>query len=262
MEFKNIIYAKEEGIATITLNRPRSLNDATTQLQEELAGAIEAAGMDAEVRVVVITGSGRAFCSGGNPRQLDRLQGTPQETIFNLRHRLHRIARAAASLEKPYIGAVNGPAVGVGMDLASMCDIRIASERSRFGMLYVRMGVSPRGGGCYYLPRIVGVARACELIWTGRVMDSAEALNMGYVSRVVPHGELMAATMELARQLARGPSVAMGQAKRQIYSGLLTDVNTALEAQVQAALIETTTEDGWEGFRSWVEKREPVFKGR
>ncbi|MFQ5827282.1 MAG: enoyl-CoA hydratase/isomerase family protein [Dehalococcoidia bacterium] len=262
MEFKNIIYAKEEGVATITLNRPRSLNDAIPRLQDELGSAIEAAGIDPEVKVVVITGSGRAFCSGGNPRIIARAGGSPQDTIYNLRHRLHRIARAAAGLDKPYLGAINGPAVGVGMDLASMCDMRIASERARFGMLYVRMGVSPRGGGCYYLPRIVGVARACELIWTGRMMDAEEALSMGYVSRVVPPEELMATTMDLARQLARGPSVAIELTKRQIYSGLLADLNTALEAQVHAALIEITTEDGREGFQSWVEKREPVFKGR
>jgi 2-(1,2-epoxy-1,2-dihydrophenyl)acetyl-CoA isomerase len=262
MEFKDIIYAKEEGIATITLNRPRSLNDATPRLQDELGSALEAAGIDSEIKVVVITGSGRAFCSGGNPRLLARTGASAQDTIYNLRHRLHRIARAAARLDKPYLGAINGPAVGVGMDLASMCDIRIASERARLGMLYVRMGVSPRGGGCYYLPRIVGVARACELIWTGRIMDAEEALSMGYVSRVVPPEELMTTTMELAQQLARGPSVAIELAKRQIYSGLLADLNTALEAQVHAALIEIATEDSQEGFRSWVEKMEPVFKGR
>ena len=172
------------------------------------------------------------------------------------------MARAVTNLTKPYIGSVNGAAVGGGMDMVSMCDIRIASDRAKFGMVFVRMGVIPASGGCYFLPRIVGVANACDLIWSGRIMDAQEALRMGYVSRVVPHDELPAATKEITSQLAKGPSVAIQLVKRLIYRGLELDIDKSLEDHNTAMLIVERTEDAKEGPRAWVEKREPIFKGR
>jgi len=280
MEFQDIIYTKEEGIATITLNRPQALNALTPTLQQEWIAAIEDASHDDEVRVLVVTGAGRAFCAGMDLRhQSERGAGhftpilsgqsgaesislSPFQIMQHMRENIHGLAHKLADLDKPFIGAINGAAVGGGMDFASMCDIRIASEKAKFSMAYVRMGMIPAGGGCYYLPRIVGIAKACELIWTGRMIDAEEALRIGYVSKVVPHDELEAATKELATQLAKGPSVAIRLAKRLIYRCLDLDLVRALEDHQTALLIAQSTEDAKEGPLAFIEKREPIFKGR
>lgn len=143
-----------------------------------------------------------------------------------------------------------------------MCDIRIAADTARFGMTYVRMGLIPGDGGCYYLPRIVGIARALDLIWSARLFDAEEALRIGYVSEVVPTEELMGYTREYALRLARGPAVAIQLAKRLVYRSLELDVDQALEMAQGAMTIARSTEDAREGPRAWVEKREPQFKGR
>jgi 2-(1,2-epoxy-1,2-dihydrophenyl)acetyl-CoA isomerase len=179
-----------------------------------------------------------------------------------LRDTVHHVPRQAALLDKPYLAAVNGAAVGAGMDMCSMCDLRIASEEARFAMTYVKVGLVPGDGGCYYLPRIVGLAKALELIWTGDFIDAQEALRIGYVSKVVPAGELLATAHELAGRIARGPAVAVQLAKRLVYRGLTADVQEALEAAGQAMAIVQSTEDAREGPRAFAEKREPQFKGR
>jgi 2-(1,2-epoxy-1,2-dihydrophenyl)acetyl-CoA isomerase len=267
MDFKDIIYTKEEGVATITLNRPEMMNALTPNMGEEWVAAIEDAQQDDAVKVLVVTGAGRAFCSGANPRLLDAAR--EQFDALPLAERakqkpwsIHRIVEAVRRLEKPYIGSINGPAIGGGMDLASLCDIRIASERAKFSMAYVRMGTIPGGGGCYFLPRIVGIAKACELIWTGKTIDAHEALRIGYVNQVVPPEELASATRELALQLAKGPTVAIQLAKHLIYRCLELNLDQALDAHHMATLIAESTEDAREGPRAWVEKREPIFRGK
>ena len=175
---------------------------------------------------------------------------------------MQRIPRLVAQLDKPYIAAVNGAAVGAGMDMASMCDIRFAADTARFGMTYARMGLVPGDGGCYYLPRIVGLARALDLIWSGRLFDAEEALRIGYVSAVVPAAELMPYSREYALQLARGPAVAVQLAKRLVYRSLDATVDQALEMAQGAMTIAQNTEDAREGPQAFVEKREPEFKGR
>lgn len=267
MQFEQIIYEKSEGIATITLNRPQRMNAFTPQMLDEWLAALQDAHLDPDVRVIILTGAGRGFCSGadvaGGPTEglMDRSRSLVENRNF-LRDSVQRIPRLVAQLDKPYIAAVNGPAVGAGMDMASMCDIRFAADTARFGMTYVRMGIIPGDGGCYYLPRIVGVARALDLIWTGRLFDAQEALAMGYVSAVVPAAELMDYTREYALRLARGPAVAIQQAKRLVYRSLEVDVDAALEMAQQAMFICQNTEDAREGPRAFVEKREPRFKGR
>ena len=148
------------------------------------------------------------------------------------------------------------------MDMASMCDMRFAGDTARLGMTYVRMGLIPGDGGCYFLPRIVGMARALDLIWTGRLFDAQEALSMGYVSAVVPADELMAYTREYAARLVRGPAVAIQQAKRLAYRSQELSLDAALDLAQQAMFIAQSTEDSREGPRAFVEKREPQFKGR
>lgn len=275
MDFEDILYTKDaSGIATITLNRPQALNGTTPRMSREWAQAVLLAKADPEVKVLVVTGAGRTFCAGIDLKGLTGRSKDPaawgdlpanapiEDKRAALRKITHMLPRALIEFDKPYIGAINGPAVGGGMDQASMCDIRIASENARFAMSYVRVGTTPALGGAYLLPRIVGLSNACELIWTGRTFDAQEALKIGYVSKVVPHEELMPATMDLALQLARGPSFAINLSKRLLYHCLNLDFARALDAHEWAMALAQNTEDAREGPRAWAEKRAPQFKGR
>ncbi|MBI2908925.1 MAG: enoyl-CoA hydratase/isomerase family protein [Chloroflexi bacterium] len=263
MDFHDIAYSKAEGVAMITLNRPGALNALTSLMAEECVAAIEDAKKDDEIKALILTGAGRGFCAGREVREVSRAGGF---SVVSQRHYLadglHRMPRALADLEKPLVAAVNGVAVGGGMDLASMCDIRIASDSARFGMTYVKMGLLPGDGGCYFLPRIVGIAKACELIWTGRLFDAQEALSIGYVSLVVGSEQLVAVATEFARRLAKGPSVAIQASKSLIYRCAELGLDEALEATERAMLVVRSTEDAREGPRAWSEKREPQFKGK
>ena len=270
MDFEQIVYETADGVATITLNRPERMNAFTNTMIAEWARALEQARLDDEVRAVIVTGAGRGFCAGADLRgesgvpETARTEGTVSAASRRnwLRDGVHNVPRQVALLDKPYIAAVNGAAVGAGMDMASMADMRIASEEARFGMTYVKVGLVPGDGGCYYLPRLVGVAKALELIWTGEIIDAQEALRIGYVSQVVPAAELLPAARALAGRIAKGPAVAVQQAKRLVYRGLSSDVHEAFEAAGQAMAIVQSTEDAREGPRAFAEKREPQFKGR
>ena len=270
MEFEQILYEKADGVATITLNRPDRMNAFTDTMIREWAQALEDARLDRDVRAVIVTGAGRGFCAGADLRggsgvpEVARSEGpVPAASRRNwLRDGVHHVPRQVALLDKPYIAAVNGPAVGAGMDMASMADLRIAAAEARFAMTYVKVGLVPGDGGCYYLPRIVGLAKALELIWTGDFIDAQEALRLGYVSKVVPAGELLPAARALAERIAQGPAVAIQLAKRLVYRGLTQDVHEALEAAGQAMAIVQSTEDAREGPRAFAEKREPKFQGR
>ena len=275
MPYEHIIYAKDERVATITLNRPERMNAFSEQMIREWAEALTDARLDREVRAVIVTGAGRGFCAGADlkggmigeaspPGERPRSDAPPgaAERRNWLRDGVHAVPRAVQLLDKPYIAAVNGAAVGAGMDMASMADIRIASEHAKFAMSYVKVGLVPGDGGCYFLPRILGVAKALELIWTGDFIDAQEALRLGYVSRVVPGEELMATATALARRLAEGPAVAMQLAKRLVYRGLDASWHEAFEEAGQAMAIAQSTEDAREGPRAFVESRPPRFQGR
>ena len=258
MGYQQIIWSVEDHIATITLNHPETLNAFTEIMLDEWVDAIERAKSDPKVRVLVVTGAGRGFCSGMDVRgAADRGKIPPLYVRRNyLRLGIHKVPRALESFDKPYIASINGPAAGAGMDMASMADIRIMSDGARVGMNYIRMGLLPGDAGCYFLPRIVGIAKALELIWSGRIIDAEEALRIGYVSKVVPHDELPMATKELCAQFIQAP-VATQFAKRLVWRGMDMYRNINLEMAEMAMLINSTTPDTKEGPRAWVEKREP-----
>ncbi len=267
MTYEQITYEKADGIATITLNRPERMNAFTPQMLDEWYAALLDSHTDGDVRVVVLTGAGRGFCagadiSGGEGVSLLHRSASQVDNRNFLRDSVQRIPRLVSITEKPYIAAVNGAAVGAGLDMASMCDMRFAADTARFGMTYVRMGLIPGDGGCYFLPRIVGMARALDLIWTGRIFDAQEALSIGYVSAVVPADELVPYTREYATRLVKGPAVAIQQAKRLAYRSQELSLDAALDLAQQAMFIAQSTEDSREGPRAFVEKREPEFKGR
>lgn len=266
--YDQIIYEKSDGIATITLNRPERMNAFTPVMLDEWLAALTDAHTDDDVRVVILTGTGRGFCTGADVSRggegislVDRSRSHVDNRNF-LRDSVQRIPRLVSIMEKPYIAAVNGAAVGAGMDMASMCDIRFAADSARFGMTYVRMGLIPGDGGCYFLPRIIGMARALDLIWSGRLFDAQEALAMGYVSAVVPADDLMNYTRDYATRLVKGPAVAIQQAKRLAYRSQELSLDAALDLAQQAMFIAQSTEDSREGPQAFVEKREPEFKGR
>jgi 2-(1,2-epoxy-1,2-dihydrophenyl)acetyl-CoA isomerase len=273
MQFEDILYEKSEGVATITLNRPERLNAFTNQTLREWTEALEDSRLDSDVSAVVLTAAGRGFCAGVDLRADIRDLGLKTKGRSGggrsaadgrnlLRDGVHHVPRAVALLDKPYIAAVNGAAVGAGMDMASMCDIRIASEEARFAMTYVKVGLLPGDGGCYYLPRIVGLAKALELIWTGDFIDAKEALRIGYVSKVVPADQLVPAAREMAQRIAEGPAVAIQLAKRLVYRGMDANIWEALEQASTAMGIVQATEDALEGPLAFIQKRKPQFQGR
>ena len=268
---EQILYEKDGGVAVITLNRPERMNAFTDVMIGEWAEALEDARRDRDVRAVIVTGAGRGFCAGADLRggsgigESDRPMGPASAADRRnwLRDGVHMVPRAVQLLDKPYIAAVNGAAVGAGMDMATMADIRIASEHAKFAMSYVKVGLVPGDGGCYTLPRIVGLSKALELIWTGDFIDAEESLRIGYVSNVVPADGLMSSAMELARRLAEGPAVAMQLAKRLVYRGMEgASWQEAFEMAGHAMAIAQATDDAREGPRAFVEGRPPKFTGR
>jgi 2-(1,2-epoxy-1,2-dihydrophenyl)acetyl-CoA isomerase len=270
MSYEQITYDKSDAIATITLNRPERMNAFTDVMIREWADALEDARVDRDVRAVIVTGAGRGFCAGADLRAgsgvAETAMGDKPPTAADrrnwLRDGVHYVPRAVQLLDKPYIAAVNGAAVGAGMDMASMADIRIAADSAKFAMSYAKVGLVPGDGGCYFLPRIVGIAKALELIWTADFFDAQEALRIGYVSKVVPADDLANATREFALRLVQGPAVAMQLAKRLVYRGLDATWHEAFEMAGQAMAIAQATDDAREGPRAFVENRPPKFTGR
>lgn len=265
MKFEAIIYEKKDGIATITLNRPDRLNAIGGTMSQDLVQALEEANSDEEVRVLIITGAGKGFCSGADLTTLGSTAAAVGRGLVAKSPAAGGISSYTIQIqnfEKPTIAAVNGSAVGAGLSIALACDIRIASDRARFSQIFIRRGLVPDTGSTYLLPRVVGMARACEMVFTGDILDAEQAKDYGLVSRVVPHDELMPETRELAARIAAGPPIAMKLAKRALYRGATSDLASAHEFEGYMQGICFGTEDFKEGMAAFAEKREPEFKGR
>jgi 2-(1,2-epoxy-1,2-dihydrophenyl)acetyl-CoA isomerase len=263
MDYQTIILEKADHVATLTLNRPERLNAFTAQLGSELGNALKEVDQDEDVRVVIITGAGRGFCAGEDVKE------RPGEGahVRSAKRVLDREARDSFpafvhDMMKPTIAAVNGPGVGQGLSLALACDIRIGSENARLGAVWTRRGIPPESCGAYNLVHIVGIAKACELVFTGRIIEAPEALAIGLLNRMVPAEELMPATMEMAREIASGPPVAIGVSKRMLYEVPHVDMATHWQMNNYALEYCFGTDDREEGIRSFLEKRPPQFQGR
>jgi enoyl-CoA hydratase/carnithine racemase len=251
-----------DGIASIVLNRPHRKNAFTLAMISEWASMLESIRTDDTVRVVVLRGNGGAFCSGIDLAELEgsEIGALAWKTI--LTEKIHRIAFALEDLDKPVIASVAGPAIGAGMDMALMCDMRVAGRSAKFSEGYVRVGLVPGDGGCYWLPRLVGPAKALELLLTGDVIGADEAHRLGIVNTVVEDDALEPETMAFAKRLAAGPPIAIRMIKRAVYQSMRTDMRTALDLISSHMGVITQTEDSREAFRAFREKREPHFIGK
>ncbi|MFQ5814715.1 MAG: enoyl-CoA hydratase/isomerase family protein [Anaerolineae bacterium] len=264
MAFETMIYERENGIATITLNRPERLNAINATWLEEFEQVLEKASSDDEVRAVIITGAGRAFCSGADLKEWAGFEALGSRlTRKSPAHGGMRVfVLQLQNVDKPTIAAVNGPAFGGGFALALACDIRIASDRASFSQIFVERGLVPDSGSTYFLPRAAGLARACEMVFTAEILDAEQAKESGLVNRVVPHDELMPIVKEFAAKIAAKSPIAVRLAKQALYKGATTDLVTAIEYEGHMQHICFRTEDFAEGMAAFLEKREPHFKGK
>ncbi len=259
--YQTLTFEKEFGVAVLTLNRPEKLNAICPELVTDLLDVIDKIGKDEEIRAVLLTGAGRAFCAGGDLEALLSRTDNPIELMESSRQGA-KIISEMRNMPKPWVAAVNGPAIGAGCNLALSCDIIIAGENASFSQAFVNLGLHPDTGGVYLLTRLVSTARTCELIFTGKTIDANEAERIGLINWVVPAEQLESFAKEMAIRLAKGPSKAIGLAKASIYQGVTMGMDTVLEAEVRAASLSIFTEDAKEGIQAVLEKRKPEFKGK
>jgi len=259
MNYESIILRTEERIATIILNRPRQLNAIDDSMAEDLKRAIDEIRENDGIRVLVLTGSGRAFCAGGDLQSHSSIRASSIGIRLRKVRDTVELCLKLRSLEKPVVASVNGLAFGAGCDLACACDMRIASQNATFAEAFVKVGLVPDMGGTYFLPRLVGVAKTCELIFTGDAIDAEEAERIGLVNKVVTCDQLESATKAIALKLAAAPIFAMAAAKRAIYRGLEISLATELENETVIMSLLHGTRDAQEGIRAFIEKRRPEF---
>ena len=263
MAFNEILLEKEGGIAVITLNRPDRFNSFTTSMYREFPRIVDQLRRDDEVKAVILTGAGKGFCAGSDvsDRLGKRLEKGGEESRFENLQQVGAMVLDIADFDKPIIGAINGVAVGSGFSLALLCDIRLASEKARFGAVWLTVGLIPDLGCTYTLPRIIGREKALELMLSREIIGADEALRIGLVSKVYPHDQLMDEAKKLANSIAAGPSVAVELTKRALQRSLENNLKTQLDYETYAQNVCRQTEDHREGIRAFTEKRKPLFKG-
>jgi len=260
--YEHILISEAEGIVTITLNRPDKLNAFIGHMRRDLAEALEHAGSDRSVRVVIVTGAGRAFCAGGDVAFMaDLMDRRDVEEFSRILGAGRRVITAIRQMTKPVIASINGPASGAGCNLAFACDLRIVSNNATFSQSFAKVGLHPDWGGTYFLPRLVTPNKACEMFFLGESIDAAEAARLGIVNYVVAPEELEAATLRLAERLRAAPPIALAAAKHAVYMSEAADLEEMLRYETESQLRCFESQDGREGVRAFLEKREPKFTG-
>jgi enoyl-CoA hydratase/carnithine racemase len=262
-----IVLETDGHIATLTFNRPDTRNalgePGDGDLAAELCGRINA---NREIRCAILTGAGPAFSAGGNLKAMrdagGMFEGPGTAIREGYRSNIHKLVRAFWNLEVPLIAAVNGPAIGLGNDIACMADTRIAADAARFGATFLKIGLVPGDGGAWLLPRVIGMARAAELLYTGDIVDAESACRWGLVSRVVPAETLMDEARALAAKIAAQPPDVLRMTKRLLREGMRADFDTIMELSAAAQALAHHTEDHREALDAFLNKRDPVFMGR
>src|SRR5499433_4007820 len=266
MEFSQILYAKENRVATLTLNRPEKLNAYSETMVHEMLTALAGARDDDEIRAVIITGAGRGFCSGGDISRdfqyPSRYRGHRLESQLEMRENFHQLAKFLQRFDKPTVAAVNGAAVAGGLTLALSCDFRIAAESARLGDTSLKFALIPDEGGAYLFPRFLGLEKALRMSLLSEVYSARQALELGLVTEVVPDAELMPTARQWAERLAAGPPIAIRITKRMMYKQLTMSLDNALEDAALGTMVANYTEDVKEGIAAFHEKRPPRFKGK
>ena len=258
-EFETILLTRTENVATITLNRPKAANGISPTLAKELAEAALICDQDTTIRCVILTGTGKMFCAGGDLKSVGGDPANAAIKIKGMADDLHKATSSFARMEKPVIVAVNGVAAGAGFSMAVAGDMVIAAESAKFVMAYTAAGLSPDGSSTYYLPRLIGVRRAMELMLTNRLLKAPEALEWNLVNQVVPDEDLQAAAMKLAQQLANGPTDAFSTVKKLLLCSFDNSLETQMELEGRAIAARAGAANGQEGVRAFLEKRKPNF---
>lgn len=258
---------KRGPVALLTIDRPDALNALGREGDGEAVCAVcDQVNADRDIRVVILTGSGKAFSAGGDIKAMRERSGAFAADAVAIREgyrrNIHQIVHAIKGLEVPSIAAVNGAAIGLGCDVACMADIRIASDRAIFGVTFLKLGLIPGDGGAWLLPRIIGMSRACELLYTGKTIDAATAAAWGLVSEAVPHAGLMDRALALADEIAKQPPHALRMAKSLLRHGESASYEAVMEMSAAMQAIAHLTDDHMEGVEALLEKRTPVFEGR
>jgi len=266
IDFEYILFDASDHIAKVTLNRPKTMNGYHEGMVKDIVAAIDVARQDDDIRVLIITGSGRAFCAGGDispsPEVPSRFKGHSMRHLLEMREGFHQLVLSLDRFDKPVIAAINGVAVAGGLTLALCCDFRIASDQARLGDTALKFALLPDEGGAYFFPRVMGMDRALKMTLLTEVYDAKRAFALGLVTEVVPHDQLDARVNELAKQLADGPPLAIRMAKRMMYKQRDMTLVNALEDAALSVMITNPSEDVHEGGRAFREKRKPNFKGR
>jgi len=261
MSYETLLYEKENGVAVVTLNRPERMNALSYQLREELGTVFDEIEQDEEVKVVILTGGTKAFSAGADIKERANKKMTQPQTYFNYQ-KTHQFYCRIENFEKPVIAAVSGVAVGGGCELSLVCDLRIASETALFGVPEVKIGVIPAAGGTQRLPRIIGITKAKEMLYTGDFIDAQEAYRLGLVNKVVPVDDLLKEARLIAAKLVANPPLSVKFAKRAVNTGMQVDLSSGLDYEAHCAALLAVSEDRAEGFNAFVQKRKPVFKGK
>ena len=262
MNNQSVLVQVEDGVATVTLNRPDAMNALDDSIKEGLTNLIPKLDEDPEVRVFILTGAGKAFCAGGDLQGFKRRYEEFQSGEGGHEYFSNIVAETMVKVSKPVLAAINGAAVGGGLTLSLTCDIRFASDQAKFGTGFVRVGLTPEYGSSFLLPRIVGPGKAFEMVLTARIIDATEAERIGLINKVVPHERLLEEAHQMAKEIASHPPVAIKMAKQALRRGMESTLSQAIDYETHLETYCFSTRDHYEAVNAFIEKRKPNFEGK